>query len=443
MAVRQNIHLKCPGGWINDPNGFIYYKGKYHLFYQYFPYAPQWGRMHWGHAVSDDLAHWEHVGVALYPSKYNDADGCFSGSAVEHNGKLYLYYTGIRYDKQDPENTNLGLEQKLTASQMMIVSEDGIHFDNVKDKRTIIEPIKDKQIGDLRDTRDPKVWRGKDAWYMILGSTWELKAGRFLFYTSTDLEHWEFVNMVQGDDALGIMWECPDYYEVNGEQAIVFSPIDIACFNGKGENHAICMPVTFDEAKCEITLSKDYQFFDYGMDLYAPQSTTDAQGRRIEAAWLRMPESPDGEWIGMFCIPRVTEVIGGHFYFRVHPDVDKLFARKIMSPAEASSDGYKISADLPEEGWINIGGYRIFRKDRTICTDRSRVYRNHTECRCSFSTPDLKDGFHIDVYVDANMIEVYVNQGEYVITNGVYDLKQTVEAGPGVDMVMYTLEQNL
>ena len=82
MAVRQNIHLKCPGGWINDPNGFIYYKGKYHLFYQYFPYAPQWGRMHWGHAVSDDLAHWEHVGVALYPSKYNDADGCFSGSAV-------------------------------------------------------------------------------------------------------------------------------------------------------------------------------------------------------------------------------------------------------------------------------------------------------------------------------------------------------------------------
>ncbi len=440
MTMRQNIHLKCPGGWINDPNGFIYYKGKYHLFYQYFPYGTQWGRMHWGHAVSHDLASWDHEKIALYPSKYNDADGCFSGSAVEHEGKLYLYYTGIRYENQDPENTNVSLDQKLIASQMMMVSEDGIHFDNVKDKRTIIAPIEDPQIGSRRDTRDPKVWRGKDAWYMILGSTQELKAGRFLFYKSTDLERWEFVNMVQGDKNLGIMWECPDFYEVNSEQALVFSPMDIISVNGQGENHTICMPVTFDEEQCAMTLSKNYQFFDYGMDLYAPQSTTDAQGRRVEVAWLRMPESPDGEWIGMFCIPRVTEVIGGHFYFRVHPNVDKLFVRKIASAEEAAPDGYKVSADLPEDGWIDLGGYRIFRKGKTICTDRSRVYRNHREWQCSFATPELKDGFHIDAYVDENMIEVYVNQGEYVITNGVYDLTKTAKAGPGVDMEIYTLD---
>ena len=57
---KDTLHLKAPGNWINDPNGFIYYQGMYHLFYQYFPYAPVWGTMHWGHAVSDDLVNWEH-----------------------------------------------------------------------------------------------------------------------------------------------------------------------------------------------------------------------------------------------------------------------------------------------------------------------------------------------------------------------------------------------
>ena len=103
----NQIHLKAPGNWINDPNGFIYYKGMYHLFYQYFPYAPQWGTMHWGHAVSKDLTNWEHCGIALFPTKYEDQNGCFSGSAVEKNGKLYLYYTGVHYDKINPENNLL------------------------------------------------------------------------------------------------------------------------------------------------------------------------------------------------------------------------------------------------------------------------------------------------------------------------------------------------
>ena len=81
--VMENIlHLKAPGDWINDPNGFIFYKGKYHLFYQYFPCAPVWGTMHWGHAVSEDLIHWRHLGIALFPTKYYDRNGVFSGSAA-------------------------------------------------------------------------------------------------------------------------------------------------------------------------------------------------------------------------------------------------------------------------------------------------------------------------------------------------------------------------
>ena len=100
----DKIHLKSPKNWINDPNGFIYYKGKYHLFYQHFPYEPRWGTMHWGHAVSDDLVSWEHKEIALFPSKSTDRNGCFSGSAVEHDGKMYIYYTGVRYLTENPED---------------------------------------------------------------------------------------------------------------------------------------------------------------------------------------------------------------------------------------------------------------------------------------------------------------------------------------------------
>lgn len=141
------VRLKAPRGWINDPNGFIYYKGEYHLFYQHFPYAPIWGRMHWGHAVSKDLMHWEHKDIALYPSKPDDRSGCFSGSAVEHNGRLHIFYTGVSYKEENPQNINTCINDEFTAAQMSITSENGYDFDNLADKFTVIPPIEDKTVG--------------------------------------------------------------------------------------------------------------------------------------------------------------------------------------------------------------------------------------------------------------------------------------------------------
>lgn len=430
------IHLKAPRGWINDPNGFIYYNGSYHLFYQHFPYAPKWGRMHWGHAVSADLVHWEHRDIALYPSKKDDRSGCFSGSAVEHEGRLYLYYTGVSYAEEDPENINLCLNDDFTAAQLMMTSEDGFRFDNLGDKRRIIPPIEDKSIGCRQHTRDPKVWRGKDAWYMVLGSTVGGN-GRLLIYRSDDLVSWSFVNHTDRE-GLGWMWECPDYFEVGGQGLLVFSPIGL--LNGEKQYDAatICMLAKFSEADCSMSLEDEYVFFDYGIDLYAPQSTTDAEGRRVIIAWARMPEPMDEGRSGMLCMPRVVEVKNHHIYFRPHPNVAARFSEKISDVSEAGKGGYRVSLTLKNGESINVGGYVIARDSNKITADRSRVFAGHEEIRCQFETPEIKEGDRLDIYVDKNLIEVYINDGEYVLSNTVYGLSGEIQAA---DFELYTTNE--
>lgn len=322
----------------------------------------------------------------------------------------------------------------------MLVSEDGVHFDNFNGKKVIIPPMTDAGIGDRTHTRDPKVWKGKDAWYMVIGSRTEENNGKLLFYKSENLSDWTYVNDVSKENAFGWMWECPDYFETEGGKVLVFSPMGLL-ENGTDEpNQVICTMVAFEEETCSMHIPDSYQFLDYGLELYASQSTLDAEGRRVLTAWLRMPEAVDGKWIGMYCIPRVVEVKNGHIYFRVHPNVESVFTKKINSPAEADEDGYRVSLDIEDGETVNIGGYKIFRNGNRICTDRTAVFQKHTAHRMKFETPEIKEGYRMDIYVDKNLIEVYVNNGEYVISNCVYDLKKEIQADCLEKLKIYTLE---
>ena len=322
----QNIHVKAQGNWINDPNGFIYYKGFYHLFYQCFPYGPRWGRMHWEHAVSKELVGWKDLGIALFPSKTDDRSGCFSGSAVEADGKLYLYYTGVHYLEENPEDVNLCVNERFVSAQMMLTSEDGIHFDNIKDKKTVIPVLRDAAVGDASHTRDPKVWKEEDAWYMVLGSTIDDKKGRLLFFRSYDREHWTYVNETAKESKFGWMWECPDYFEVDGTQLLIFSPMGFLKDGKADENPSICMQVSFDRESCRMELPDSYQFLDYGLDLY---------------------------------------------YFRVHPNIRAVYTKKIVSPADAKDGEYRLRFSLEDGEAVDVGGYRIYRNGEQIFTDRS------------------------------------------------------------------------
>ncbi len=423
----DKIHLKAPRGWINDPNGFIYYNGKYHIFYQHFPYAPKWGRMHWGHAVSDDLASWEHLNVALYPTKDGDADGCFSGSAIEKDGKMHIFYTGVKYLKQNPENVNCSIGGCYQC-QMHIVSDDGFEFDNLDRKNTVIPVSKNFSVINDRDARDPKVWQGKDgSYYMILGTTVD-KKGRFAFFRSTDLESWEYVAHATAE-SLGRMWECPDYFEVNDQGVVIFSPMGLE--NG---NQTVVMLASFEEKSCEMTLSEDYTFLDYGFELYAPQSTVDKNGNRVVVAWLRMPKNTERKTNGMFCIPRLCTVENGKVKFRPHTDVLCKFTKKINSPSDSDSKIIRIKTTLTEGGELNACGYKIKAENGKIVTDRSSL----TDGKNTISeSPLLSDGYELDVYINENIVEVYINNGECVITNAVYGLTNEIS---GASCDIYTVE---
>lgn len=433
------IHLKAPRGWINDPNGFIYYKGQYHLFYQHFPYAPRWATMHWGHAVSRDLVHWEHQDVALFPTRYEDQNGCFSGSALVHEDCLYLFYTGVHYDKINPQDIHLALDDAFASAQLMITSQDGFHFDNFHDKKVIIPPIEDAKIGHRTHARDPKVWRGGDAWCLVIGSSTEKHRGELVFYKSENLTDWAYVNHVSSEKLPGWMWECPDYFQTAGGEVLLISPMGIPTEGTEEKNHAICMNVHFLEHSCEMEFAERYQYVDYGLDLYAPQTTTDEQGRRVLVAWLRMP-APVEERIGMFCIPRVVEVRDGHIYFRVHPNVERMYTKKISDASMADGAGYRVSFDLRDGEEVFIGGYRIWREGDRICTDRSAVFPACDNFQIRSTTPNLKDGFHLDVYVDQNLIEVFANGGEYVISHAVYGLSDEIGCKGNVKLDICTLK---
>ena len=420
----QKIHFKAPNCWINDPNGFIWYKGRYHLFYQCFPYSAHWGRMHWGHAVSTDLVNWDEKGIALFPSKTDDRSGCFSGSAIEYKDKMYIYYTGVNYTEEDPENINCCINDTFTAAQLMITSEDGMKFDNITDKKTVIPPIEDKKIGDKNHTRDPKVWRGKDAWYMVLGSTVD-KNGRLLFYKSSDLKTWQYLNYCE-KDGFGWMWECPDFFEIDGKGVTIFSPMGF--FNdGNGyDSVAVCMLSSFDENTGKMELSENYQLFDYGIDLYAPQSTTDKDGNRVVIAWAIMPEAvitEKGEWCGMMCIPRIVDVKNNHVYIRPHTNVKNSFVTKLSAPKKS---GYMLKTTLKNGESINVGGYVIKRENDKITTDRSEVFNIKGNYRLIAETPVINDGYELEIYVDEHLVEVFINNGEYVISNVVYGLTEEI-----------------
>ena len=429
--MHPKYHLTAPKHWINDPIGFIYYQNNYHLFYQHFPYENKWGTMHWGHATSKDLVNWVDQGIALYPSKDFDANGCFSGSALEVDKKMYLYYTSVVYQKVNPENihkTAPGYD--FYSSQSMIISDDGFNFDNLNQKQLIIPVFKDGEVGHPVHTRDPKVWKFQDTYYMVLASKYlddnNDYNGQLLFYTSKNATEWHYANNYRGIKC-GDMWECPDIFTVAHQDILIMSPERT---NDSGyPSHARITTANFDHQNCQLEITGELNYLDYGLDIYAPQTTIFEAGRRIYVGWMRMPVADEANWIGLITYPRVITYQNDAIFTNIHPSVDSLF--KKPATEFKATQACKIVTNLKTGDFINIGGYLI-KYDDCLCIDRSNVFKSDAALK-ELRSPKI-DHCNLNIYYDQDIIEIYINNGQYVLSNIVYEMADTIKSNTGFEI---------
>lgn len=299
--TRLRFHLMPPVGWMNDPNGLCWYRGNYHVFYQYGPFDPTGGVKHWGHWTSPDLIHWTQQPAAMYPDQPWDIHGVYSGSALAEDDALYLYYTGNVKYAGDYDYIYEGRGHNVALG----ITKDGIH---VESKQLLMEN-KDYPADVSCHVRDPKVWKQDGMYYMVLGARTKQDRGELLVYQSADRMNWTLCNTITTPEVFGYMWECPDLFCVDGQWILSLSPQGIGQEGSRYQNIYSCgyFPL-YGDFRGDCTLG-DYVETDVGFDYYAPQTFEAPDGRRIVIGWMGMPDADytnptDTGWQHCMSVPR-------------------------------------------------------------------------------------------------------------------------------------------
>ncbi|KAI5651679.1 sucrose-6-phosphate hydrolase [Phthorimaea operculella] len=413
---RLHYHVAGPVGWINDPNGFSFYKGEYHLFYQFYPYDSVWGPMHWGHVKSKDLVTWEQLPVALIPEE----EQCFSGSAVVDGDNLTLIYTA-----------NIEIPNEISnQSQYLAFSSDGVHFEKYEGN-----PVIAAAPNGSPDFRDPKAWKYEGFWYVVIGSKTDDNRGRVLLYRSVDMINWEFLTVLaESDGSLGYMWECPDFFELDGKFVLLMSPQGIEPEGDRYKNvHQTGYIIgSFNYNTFEFVPEVDFQEMDYGHDFYAAQ-TTENKGRRYVVGWFNMwdnphPEDVDG-WAGAMTIVRELSISNNRIIMTPVEDMVSLRQNIVhsgpMKTNKAIVFGKAVELNLEPDLNRNVelqlegadGGEVVWVKWNTTSSIVT-VDRGDDDVRQVEWKPLGARSWRL--FLDASSLELFCGDGEVVFSSRVY-----------------------
>ncbi|MGP4081331.1 glycoside hydrolase family 32 protein [Pseudalkalibacillus sp. R45] len=430
---RLDYHLMPPVGLMNDPNGLIHWKGEFHVFFQWMPFKTGHGAKFWGHYSSRDLIHWTWQPIALTPSEWYEQNGCYSGSAVNHEGKLNVFYTGnVKNDKGERE-----------TYQCLAVSEDGIHFE----KKGVVIHLPE---GYSAHFRDPKVWKHQDKWYMIIGAQTKEQLGCAVLYTSDDLMGWELKGEISSSkehDYLGYMWECPDLFHLDDIDVFMFSPQGLGSqgihYNNVHQSGYVIGELDYDRA---VLHHGPFCELDRGFEFYAPQTTLDDEGRRILIGWMGVPDQDEEKqptraykWIHNMTIPRELRVKKGKIRQSPVKELKKmrrnLFQKKDLKVNDESLhlselDGAVMEvflkfgdADAFNRFEIDLFDYAkvIYQNETKVLTlERKNVDNKSIESRsCQISKLET-----LQLFIDHSSIEVFVNEGEEVFTARIFPDKK-------------------
>ncbi|MBQ8055121.1 MAG: glycoside hydrolase family 32 protein [Lachnospiraceae bacterium] len=476
---RPAFHLSTRVGWMNDPNGFSWYNGQCHLFYQYHPYDSHWGPMHWGHAVTTDFLHWKYLPAALAPDSFFDRDGCFSGGALTmKDGRHMLMYTGVRKEMTD------GYRTREVQTQCVAFG-DGENYEKYPGNPVLSWNDLPEDCSKY-DFRDPRIWQDADGTYRaaivsyslkkvkdvihdrsrnnsdgLLASTQiheEEEGGQVLLFSARDPLHWKFDRKLAVNGyRIGRMWECPDLFELDGKQVLLASAMDmlpdgLEYHNGNG---TFCLIGQIDPETGRFVPEAE-QSVDYGMDFYAEQTVLTQDGRRIMIAWMQNWDTCNLHtrsipWFGQMTLPRELSIKNGRLnqwpvrellslrkgevrYENVcirdeEVELTDIRGRLVdmeldLKVGEKDRDGHfgfhKFAIHFAKDDRYHTGiSYRP--SEATLKVDRkfSGSRRAIIHQRRAYANP--VDGvLHLRVIIDRFSVEVFVNGGEKVMTMTYY-----------------------
>lgn len=440
---RPVFHMAAPVGWMNDPNGFSMFQGSCHLFFQYHPYSTFWGPMHWGHYTTNDFIQWELKPCALAPDQDYDKDGCFSGTAVEWNGKHVLMYTGVK-EGEGTDGTHY-----VRQTQCIAIG-DGENYKKCE-KNPVITADMLPEGSSETDFRDPKIWKDEDGFWSLVGSKNEDGSGQLALFFSEDAVTWKFETILDYcRNEYGEMWECPDFFSLDQKQILIISPQFMQA-DGKefhsGNNTAYFIG-EYDK-KSHTWHRGVPHMVDFGLDFYAAETMEAEDGRRIMIAWLQSWDNrltpDDYAWSGMMTIPRelfirdgqlmqypVRELIGYHKKSVNYENYEINQAQKEMMIPEIEGRAVDLTIRLKKGNYTEFGiavaadeKHRTMisydKEKGTVCVDRtmSGLKKDFITSR-SMKVNEKNGELQMRILIDTNSVEVFVNGGEQAMTTLIY-----------------------
>ncbi|GLB62053.1 glycoside hydrolase family 32 protein [Cytobacillus sp. NCCP-133] len=435
-AWKPAYHIHPQYGLMNDPNGLAFFNGEFHVFYQWYPFSAMHGMKHWAHVKSTDLVNWERLPAALVPVEDYESHGAYSGASLEVDGKLYLYYTG---------NIKYSAEERSANQCLAIMDQEG----NIQkyENNPVIEGVPDGYTGHVRD---PKVFEKNGNYYMFLGAQRKDLTGAIIVYESDNAIDWSF----KGELDLQIdfpesvyMLECPDYFELNGKDVLIFSPQGL---NADGHNYYNLYNVIYTIGKLDLESLKyeveHCQELEKGFDFYAPQTFEGKNKERLLFSWAGMGEidypSDKEDWAHCLSIPRELNLVDGKLVQRPSDLLKQLRVKSDSSKVTIEAESKNIDEGIEQHelefifelGEANKYGIELFSSEKeglVLEFDRGSqtVSLNRKKFNSAFGgeygfvrSSELKIGRHVkvQVFVDHSIAEIFVNDGEAVFTARVF-----------------------
>lgn len=422
-----NFHIEPPYGLLNDPNGFSFFKGKWQLFYQYFPFGAAHGLKSWVQTESTDLVHFEETGTILTPNTPLDSHGMYSGSAMQFGDKLFIFYTGNVRD----ENW-----MRQTYQNGVLLDSDG-NWEKVP--QTLITQPEDVTA----HFRDPQIFFHEGEYYTIIGAQDIQKKGIVKLYKAqnSDYHNWTFVGDLDfQNDKTSYMIECPNLVFVDKQPVLLYCPQGMAKNVLPYDNiypNMYKIADRFDTENAVLINPSDIQNLDYGFEAYATQAFNAPDGRALSVSWLGLPEvaypTDKFDYQGVLSLVKELKIKDGKLYqypveaitslrkdqgapFANQTKTNNVYELELTIAADTQAEfilfadengrGFKILMDT-EKGQITI--------DRSEAGEQYALEFGQTRS-CEIEPGSLT----ANIFIDRSVFEIFINKGEKVFSGRVF-----------------------